>query len=187
MDETSKIIEELGRYKGIIFDFDGTIVNLNQDWQAVKNALSQFLIDEKRQEMDFTPLAEKMLYLRNGKDLLFYERILDILSSFEMKEKNYIFNKELLLYINSLTDKKIGIYSMNTSKTIKNIVNKYFKNKPDLISIENCSEPKPSGVDLLKIIKTWGLKNKEVAFVGNSQNDLLSGKKAGVKTYILKI
>jgi HAD superfamily hydrolase (TIGR01549 family) len=186
MDKSDKIIEEIFQYKGIIFDFDGTIVDLNTDWQAVKKSLSNLVFSEKGHNDNFTPLAKKVLYYRNS-DTCFFDKIAEMISSFEMKKEGYVFNGKLIDYINENIDKKIAIYSMNTDRTIKNFISKYFKYKPDIISINNCQEAKPTEKDLLKIIGGWELNSDDVVFVGNSSNDLLSGKKAKIKTYIIKI
>jgi phosphoglycolate phosphatase-like HAD superfamily hydrolase len=184
MDKSDKIIEEIFQYKGIIFDFDGTIVDLNTDWQAVKKSLSSLVFLEKGYNDNFTPLAKKVLCYRSG-DICFFDKITEIISSFEMKKERYVFNDKLIDYINKNLDKKIAIYSMNTDRTIRNFISKYFINKPDIISINNCQEAKPTEKDLLKIIGGWEFNLKDVAFVGNSSNDLLSGKKAKIKTYII--
>jgi HAD superfamily hydrolase (TIGR01549 family) len=186
MDESSKISEKISKYKGIIFDFDGTIVDLNVDWLALKKGLSDFALSKKAIEDNFTPLAERIIYYRN-QDTDFYNDLTGIISTFEAGESEYIINKKLVDYINGSKNKKIAIYSMNCIKTINKFVSKYFKNKPDIISIENCQQAKPTAKDLFKIINNWGLSPNEVAFVGNSDFDLISGVKAKIKTFKIQI
>jgi len=84
--------------------------------------------------------------------------------------------------------KKMAIYSMNTKKCINNIVKKYLKREPDIIiSKETCLEPKPTDKDIARILQHFGLDNKNVLFVGDSERDLISGKMANVCTYLVKI
>lgn len=112
-------------------------------------------------------------------------KLLKIVSRFETKETNYELNQELLNYINSNTYQKIAIYSSNTKKCVDDIVKKHFRKKPDIISKNNCIEPKPTDKDILSILEQWKFKNKNIIFIGNSQDDFISGKKASVTTHII--
>jgi UDP-2-acetamido-3-amino-2,3-dideoxy-glucuronate N-acetyltransferase len=89
-------------------------------------------------------------------------KLLKIVSRFETKETNYELNQELLNYINSNTYQKIAIYSSNTKKCVDDIVKKHFRKKPDIISKNNCIEPKPTDKDILSILEQWKFKNKNV-------------------------
>lgn len=187
MDKQKDIISKISKYKGIIFDLDGTLIDLGVDWKKLKQELTKYCYSKKNINIEFTPLDQKLLYIKNLFGRAFFSKLLDIISGFEMKEKNYKFNKKLLNYINSVTNQKIAIYSMNTRKCIYNIIKKYFQKKPDIvISKDNCSGSKPTERDILNIIDKWGFKKEDVVFIGNSENDLISGKKAGIATYIIE-
>lgn len=186
MDKRRNLARKISKYKVAIFDLDGTLVNLNVDWEKLKNDLSAFCSRKTGENIVFTPLDEKILYVKKKFGKKLYKKLLEIISAHEMDESRYALNKELLGFICE-TKQKVAIYSMNTEKCINNFVAKYFKRKPDaVISKETCIKPKPSKKDLLKLLKRIGMKKNEAIFVGDSEVDKLSGKMAGIKTLIIK-
>lgn len=190
MEKQRNIVPELSKYRGIIFDLDGTLVELGVDWKKLKEELAKYCYLKKNINIEFVPLDQKLLIVRDLFGEQFYTELLDIVSGFEMREENYKFNQILIDYINSNSGKhrKFAIYSMNTKKCINNIIKKYFQERPDIIiSKDNCSELKPTQKDILRIIEKWGFKKREIMFLGNSENDLISGKMAGVTTFMVKI
>lgn len=188
MDKYRSLIEDVVKYKGIIFDLDGTLVNLNTDWEELKRTLSEFTTKEKREEIEFTPLDNKIHHAKEKFGEMFFGQLLGIISQFELCEEKYKLNHELISFLESCREKKISIYSMNTSKCVKNFVEKYLKIKVDsIIAKDNCIEPKPTGKDLKRILNEWKMNAGEVVYVGNSENDRLSGEEAGVKTYIISM
>lgn len=188
MDKHRSLIEGIAKYKGIIFDLDGTLVNLNTDWEKLKKTLSEFTMKEKREKIEFTPLDQKIHQTREKFGEAFYRRLLDIISQFELCEEKYELNHELISFLESCPEKRIAIYSMNTSKCVMNFVEKYLKRKIDsIIAKDNCTEPKPTGKDFKKIINEWKMNAKEVVYVGNSENDRISGEEASIKTYIISM
>jgi phosphoglycolate phosphatase-like HAD superfamily hydrolase len=183
------LIKEISKYKGIIFDLDGTLVDLGADWKKLKEELSRICLEEKGEKIDFTPLHPKGFYVRNKFGNDFYSRLLEVISGFEMKEENYKPNEKLIDYINTSTEnQKIAVYSMNTRKSVDFAIKKYLKRMPDVvISKDECTEPKPTEKDVLKILSDWKMNKEDVVYVGNSDNDLFSGQKAGIKTIIIQI
>lgn len=186
MDQQEYIIEEAACYKGVVFDLDGTLVDLKVEWGELKAALSKYCKDKKGKRVVFTPLDQKIHEVKDEFGEEFFLELLDIVASFEMKEQNYQLNQKLLDCINSLDNQKIGIYSMNTKKCIDSFVKKYLKKMPDIIiSKDSCLKPKPSGENLEKIRQSWRLDKTEMVYIGDSEKDRLSGEMAGLKTYII--
>lgn len=177
--------ELLSGYEGLVFDLDGTLVDLGTDWEALKGDLEKYYYRKTKQQIRFSPLDKKLLLAKKSYGEGLYTELLKIVSKYEIREEKYMPNQELIDYING-SNKKFAIYSMNTRACIDFCVKKYLKVQPSIvISKETCSKPKPTEKDLLHVLTQWGLNKKEVIFVGNTKGDLDSGCKSGVKTVII--
>lgn len=181
------IVAILPKYQGLIFDLDGTLVDLGVDWAGLKRKLTDYCLLKKNIRIEFSPLDQKLLSAKTLWGEQFYSELLAIVADFEMQEANYKFNEKLLVYVNAALYQKIAIYSMNTRVCVDNIVKKYFKKIPDIIITKNsCLEPKPTGKDILYILHQWNFKDREVAFIGNTEQDFISGQRAVVDTFIIR-
>jgi len=188
MDKWKDVISDLLKYKVIVFDLDGTLVNLGVDWEDLKKKLSEYCHRRHKAKVVFSPLDNMLLRIRSKFGSKFYSELLEIISQYELKEENYILNHKLINYINSARNQKIAIYSMNTSRCVDNFVKKYLTRKPDvIISKENCIEPKPTDKDLKKILELWKIKKGEMIYVGNLGKDIKCGELAGIRTEIVEI
>lgn len=187
MAKFEDIAEDLKNYELLVFDFDGTLVDLNINWDILKKSLQDFCFKEKNEKIDFTFLNRGLIEARKKFGGKFYNRLLEKCSRYEMDDKKYVLNVNLINYLN-VNNKRTAIYSMNTRKCIDNFIKNNLIKVPELIiSRETSFEFKPSGKDLLNILKKFNLNSSKVAFIGNSEEDLLSGKAAGVKTFIISI
>lgn len=172
--------------KGVVFDLDETLVNLNVDWRSLKDELSRITLEEKGEEMVYTPLDQKVNEAKEKFGTAFFQRLLDTIAEFELREERYVIHQELVSFLRSLNGKKVGIYSMNTEKCVMNFIKKYLKMRVDsCITKDTCQEPKPSEKDLRKIMKEWDMTEKDMVYIGNSENDRRSGEMAGIKTFVI--
>lgn len=187
MDKQEDITHYLTKYKGIIFDLDGTLVDLAIDWDKLKNELSQFCTKNKI-IVSLTPLGTVLQHCKKEYGEDFFRKLISIIAQYEIHDENYQLNISLLNYINSKPSQKIAIYSMNSKKCVEQFISNYLHFSPEpVIFQENCQAPKPTELDLLFILNQWKLTKEDVAFVGNSYYDERSGKMAGLTTYIVKI
>lgn len=188
MDKYRDLKKNISGYQGVIFDLDETLVDLGVNWIRLKKELTEVTERETGVRVEFTPLDQEINKLKKKYGASLFQNLLDIIAQYEMKEDAYIINCELVDIFESLEGKKIAIYSMNTKKCITNFVSRYLVRKPDIIiSKDDCQEPKPTGKDLKKILKEWGLSSKQVVYIGNSDNDSVSGNLAGIRTCIISI
>ena len=185
MDKQNDIIAACAPYSGIIFDLDGTLVDLRVDWSAVKESLRAHCLHEKGVDIEFTPLNQKMQGVKQTFGDPFFLELVAIVAGFELCEEHYRYNDALIAFLESCQEKKIAIYSMNTERCVEHFVHKHLKRKPDIVvTKESCSEPKPTDKDLKKIMHAWGMTARDVVYIGNTDDDRLSGERAGVSTYI---
>ena len=158
-------------YKLIVLDLDGTLVDLNVDWVNLRKELESLFLEDTGELTQFSPLNQKLLRS---------------IERYELEEKNYVVNHRLIQLIEN-SDHKIAIYSMNSEKCVRAFVKKNLTKKPEIIiSKETCTEPKPTGADLKKLINQINLEQKDVLFIGNTEEDRLSGRLAKVDTVIIK-
>lgn len=180
----------LNNYDAVIFDFDGTIADLDTDWHQAKEALFEFLkridnnlflsLDKKK-----LGVSEKInLYLEKyGKTLkrqisgLSAEAEDRFLSSWREKTK-------VVKSIGRLKDSgvKLFIWTLNTRPTVNkvlrslNIDSSFFVK---IISLESGLYIKPDTTYLTKTLKEYNIKNP--IYIGDSYYDVLASKKAKIK------
>ena len=173
-------------YKLIVLDLDGTLVDLNVDWVNLRKELESLFLEDTGELTQFSPLNQKLLEIKKSFGTKLHQKLLRSIERYELEEKNYVVNHRLIQLIEN-SDHKIAIYSMNSEKCVRAFVKKNLTKKPEIIiSKETCTEPKPTGADLKKLINQINLEQKDVLFIGNTEEDRLSGILAKVDTVIIK-
>lgn len=180
--------------KVIIFDLDGTIVKLKVNWKKLKNLLSKRYSKIYKSSCKFNSISECLSYVVSKDDkeelLNFFDRIRE----FEVRNvESNIPIEETIYFINHLDEfgidnqVKLAILSLNTRKTIKeslkkeNILEKF----DFIIGREDVRRWKPEPEGLILIKNHYEIDNKEMIYIGDMKKDLLTGKNAGVDTYLI--
>mgnify|MGYP005854814503 CR=1 FL=1 len=161
--------------KGIIFDLDGVIIKQKLDFAAIKQEIfgdTEGFILERMASLS-GPEGERA------------ERILDRherVASEQAELNDGV--KELFEYL-----EREGVYralvTRNSRETVE-IVQKKFSLNLDAIITREDAPAKPSPEPVLLACCRMGLSIEECIFVGDSELDMLAGRKAGVKTVLLK-
>lgn len=185
MDKFEDLISEIKNHKLIILDFDGTIVDLGVNWNELKDKLSEYIYEKKKVKINFRKIDAGIEEVNERFGARLSKDLVKIVKKYELDESNYSPNTKLIEYLNS-TNKKIAVYSMNSSETINLFFKKNIKQKPQyVISRENKLESKPSGKNIELILDKLGVEKKDVIYLGDKDVDLESGKMAKVKTIII--
>lgn len=183
--------------KAIIFDLDGTLLNtINDITKALNYALS-------KNGYDVVTVDEAKYLVGNGAKMLI-ERALkkvchdeDKLKDFDNVYNDYMYSYNLWKYnttvpyqsvvktIHILRRKglKLCVLSNKPDRDTKELVNKFFPSEFDIVcgSVEGVPlKPNPSAVN--RIIAELNLNNNEVAYVGDSDVDIITGKNASLFT-----
>ena len=180
--------------KVIIFDLDGTIVNLTADWMSLRDILVEKFREIYEEQCDFERISKCLDTIVEKKDEEILEHFFDIIRQYELEnikdtqliEESIFFinNKELFGIKNKV---KFAVLSLNTRRSIiRSLELANIHNKIDLIvGREDVRRWKPAPDGLIKIQKYYKVSKKEMMFFGDLENDLLTGKNAGIEAYLI--
>lgn len=183
----------MSKYKAVIFDLDGTLVNSLTDLaNSVNKALSQ--VGLKTYETE-----DYKKFIGNGREVLLKRAMGDQRENKELFDRVYsIFDEEYKIHCNDnttsyegcltllkgLKDKgiKVGVLSNKPDEYIEGILNKIYPEIDfDIAWGKKADMPeKPDGTSLRKIIEILNLKQSECLYVGDSDVDVLTAQNAGV-------
>lgn len=185
--------------KFIILDFDGTIVDLNVNWQSVKDKISKLfspyniILEKEKPLFDRIKSAAKKagLYKKEKKaESVFYRKCLKIIEKEELsaiqKAKPVTGAKDFLRW---LYDERwqFAVLSNNNSTVIKKVFKKLSLSAPKIIlGFDDVENQKPDIEGIKKIMEETKKGANECLLIGDSLADVEIGRTAGVKTYILK-
>ena len=186
--KNSAIEQEInsGKYGAVVFDFDGTIANLSVDWPGLNSQLRELAAVDVETKLSINNLLNRL-----KSSPIVYKKALKLIEKYELKNiDNIIINREIYQLIPKIhkINIRMAIFSNNMESTIdffikENKIKKYF----DLIVGKRSVElfkPDPNGLKI--IMDKFGLKNNQILFIGNDDNDLISGKLANIKTMIVR-
>ena len=182
----------MNKYKGVIFDLDGTLLDTIEDLGDSMN-----LVLDK---YDLPKLSYEEYKLKVGggfKGLIINcfpkdskEAILEegVKLFQEFYNKNYL-NKTkpyegIIDILNELNKNKIklGINSNKRDKYTRDLANKFFKEIPFIkVYGERKGIPKkPDPTSALEIAKVMGLNSEKIIYIGDSKTDIQTAKNAGM-------
>jgi phosphoglycolate phosphatase len=178
------------KYKGIIFDLDGTLMNTIEDIGDSVNEvlqafnLSSYSYEEYKKKVGggFRKLILNSFPEDTNENTI--DRALEMLyqiyaEKYLNKTRPYDGIKDLLDIL-SKNDIKLGVNSNKKDEYTKNIINKFFN---DIPFVKICGERegiqnKPDPTAALEIAKSMNLKVEEIIFIGDSKTDISTAKNA---------
>ncbi|MFX1379868.1 MAG: HAD family hydrolase [Promethearchaeota archaeon] len=180
--------------KVVIFDLDGTIINLKANWMDLRDILvdvyREYFNEDCNIERISTCLNE--VVKKNNETIL--QDFFNIIRNFELKNiKDTEFIEETIFFINNKNlfglkeETKFAILSLNTRNTIlKTLELANLSNKIDfIVGREDVRGWKPAPEGLLKVQNHFNVLKKEMIFFGDLENDILTGKNAGIQAYYI--
>jgi HAD superfamily hydrolase (TIGR01549 family) len=182
------------RRKAIVFDLDGTIVNLNLNWKNLRNVLSKKFNKLYGIKHEFHAVTDCLDKVLERGDEIEFTNFLNIIEQFELK--NPAQSKplqETLFFINNLESfkvpegAKLAVLSLNMRKTIiESLKNADIYEKFDyIVGREDIRHWKPQPDGLLKIREQFNLNNEDLIYFGDLQKDISTGKNAGVDAFFI--
>ncbi len=174
------------RYKQIVFDIDGTLIDTEY---AVLHSLQETL---KALCGENVPLEKLSFALGiTGADALKRFSIEDISSALDLWNKNMCKYSETITVFGGILELLEGLaesgYKMGivTSKTREEYENDFTPHKihqyfSTVICADDTAEHKPMPAPLFKYMKLTGANHNEMLYVGDSKYDGMCARKAGV-------
>ncbi|MHA2392939.1 MAG: HAD family hydrolase [Promethearchaeota archaeon] len=197
----------LEKYKGIIWDLDGTIYDITAAInKAVDDVIEKYNLTFNRNEVmeEVAHLIEEIQnypvpkILLNSYELLkvnfleeisFFKKIRIAIFLFNQfnkyKEAESTIFKGIDKLLKNLFNKKLkmAILTNNKSQYAEEVLEKFNLSKffNTIIGFNDVSEVKPNPEGILNILNKWNLKTSEVIFIGDMTTDVDAGKAAKVK------
>ena len=185
------------RYKLYLFDFDGTLFDTFPClYYVFKKAYNAVNIDIKEDDVIYlsrVPLLEGYKALGASEDKLpiFFKVITEALNDDESIIKTVKFSEtdDLFLFAQN-HDIEMGIVTSNDSKHVLKVLD-YLNVDPSLFKViigsDKCREIKPSKMPIVAALKELNYKGdlNDVIYVGDSINDCLAAKNAGIDYLLL--
>jgi len=180
--------------KVIVFDLDGTIVNLSADWPTLKKILRERYAKRYDDFCNFRSISSCLSEIVNKNDEAELLKFFDIIQTYEMKNIHDTTPIDEVIYFikhkenfGIKTNTKLAILSLNTKRTIKKSlelagIEKYFD---IIIGREDVRSWKPDPEGLLKIKNHFDLKKQDLVYFGDLENDIKTGKNAGIDAYYI--
>lgn len=184
------------KYKGVIFDLDGTILDTLED---LTDAVNFVLRDNKYPEHDIDDVRK---FVGNGIHKLIeravpvgvsLEKIDQIFCDFkayynehcDVKTRPYTGIIKLLQTLKQ-EEIKIAVLSNKADDAVQILCEKYFTNQFDFVAGEKKGIPrKPNPEALYSMAKDMDLKMSELVYVGDSEVDIMTAQNAGMDCVIV--
>jgi phosphoglycolate phosphatase len=180
------------KYKGIIFDLDGTLVNSLEDISDAMNTVLKALNYPTHTYDTYQyfigsglrNLVSKALPAPNNSEeqieTCFETMIIEYRKICTLKTKPYPGIIELLDDLIS-RDIKLAVFSNKADELTKKIASEIFPDYFDAaIGLSSEILKKPNPFEAVAISKTWKLKTEEILFVGDSDIDMLTANNANM-------
>jgi len=183
------------KFKGIIFDFDGTLANLTIDFQKIKRKillLADIFFEHKKIDVDSLPLLEcidvltgELKKVNNDLAKEFNTRCRLILVDMEMRaaRRGRLFPYTLDI-LNQLKKNgiNIGVITRNCTPAVKMVFPDIEQEVDVFLPREDVPRVKPDPIHVQLAMERLGLNRDEVLVVGDHPIDILCAKKIGVKS-----
>lgn len=177
------------KYKAILFDLDGTLLDTLEDMaDALNRTMDRFQLPHRslREVRSFVGNgAKRLVALATGAE---GERLEEILAVYkEDYDRNYLIKTAPYPGIMALLDRLheagclVGIVSNKPDSTVQSLAEALFEGKADIsVGEKSGIRRKPAPDTVLAAMEALGVKKEEAVYVGDSEVDVMTARAAGV-------
>ena len=170
------------QYELVVFDFDGTIADLEVDWTALKKELSGYY------GVNISQISGRL------------DAFIDSLPDDERRAAYKIVERYELENINNtrpitktikiimgLSGHRLAVFTTNTKAAIEKALNGLgiYDRFEMIVCKEDVKKHKPDPEGLLRILKTTGVPAERAVYIGDRQKDVDAGEAAGIRTVLV--
>lgn len=161
--------------KGIIFDMDGTVVDVPYDWKRIKQELQT----KGEPILSHIENCEEPERSRKWAILERYEKEATAQATLKVG---------MDIFLAFLKDHKVktALVTNNSRTNVDFLLNK-FKLNFDLVLSREAGLWKPSGAPFLFVLENFGIQKKECCVVGDSHFDVKAAKEAGIRRIFILV
>jgi HAD superfamily hydrolase (TIGR01549 family) len=187
--------ELLKKVEVIIFDLEGTLVEMKADWDKMREDIRDYFTTKYGIDMYFKPVLDKIeealnilseKYSQSGLDNIKDGALQIIRDTHKRAAKNSILFKDILDLLEKLRKNKykIAAFTQSGREATNIILNKNsIQNYFDLvITREDVDRPKPFPDGIIKIIDHFKLNKNKFIICGDHPFDISAGKEANINT-----
>lgn len=156
------------KLKGVIFDMDGTVVDVPYDWIQIKTDL----------ETQGEPILVYLNSLEEPEKSIKW-KVLEKYEYAATRKAKMKFGMRRFLNLLSKKGAKIALVTNNSRNNVSYLLEKFGLEFDCVISRES-GLWKPSGAPILAALKKLGLRKEECCVVGDSHFDIKAASEAGI-------
>ena len=194
MNDTLKKDLSFKDKKVIIFDLDGTIVRLVADWMSLKEILVNKYIEIYEENAEFKSISACLSKIVELQDKQVLEDFFDIIKQYEfnnikknqpIEETIFFLKKSELFGVSKGTN--FAVLSLNMRNTIIESLKLagVYEKFDFIVGREDVRNWKPAPEGIIKIKNHYKIDKDEMIYFGDLEKDILTGKNAGVKAYLI--
>ncbi len=177
------------KYKAILFDLDGTLLDTLEDMaDALNRTMDRFDLPHRtlREVRSFVGNgAKRLIELATGAE---GDRLAEILAVYkEDYDRNYLIKTAPYPGVMQLLDELhaagclVGIVSNKPDSTVRSLADALFQGKADIAVGEKAGiRRKPAPDTVLAAMKALGVTKEDTVYVGDSEVDIMTARAAGV-------
>ncbi|MGA1822294.1 MAG: HAD family hydrolase [Thermoplasmatota archaeon] len=176
--DSRKASETLKRAGHVIFDFDGTLFQIDVDWVDLKRTLYK-TAEEMGLPGKFGSLRE--LYALSSGHPQIKRELIDIQTEFELRGRGGAVGIDQGITAARWRLSRglmCSLCSSNTRSTLMEMVGDWGFHP--VVALDDVSNPKPDPEGILRIIGETGMSREDVVMLGNTEFDSEAADKAGI-------